>query len=79
MNERMSQTFAVFNCHINNAKDRADAEFIAQFGQESFDKCIRPFHRKGIMEIFKSNSTVETMAWVVLCTAFANEGREVKS
>lgn len=74
--ERMSVDFAVFNCHMNNAKKRADEEFIAQFGREKFDKVMGPIHRKGIMSIFHKAPTKYTMAWVVLCVAFVNENRQ---
>lgn len=72
--ERMSADFAVFNCHVNDASDRADAEFIAQFGQKAFDETIKPLHEEGIMGIFNDEPTPLTMAWVTLVTAFVNEG-----
>lgn len=71
--ERMSQGFAVFNCHINDASDRADAEFIAQFGQKAFDSTIKPLHEEGIMGIFHDEPQKWTLAWVTLVTAFVNE------
>ena len=37
---RMSHGLAVFNGHVNDAFERANAEFIAQFGEEKFDKKI---------------------------------------
>lgn len=73
--ERMEQGWAVFNCHRNDAKERADAEFIAQFGQEIFDEVMAPLHKDGIMAIFHDDPTPETAAWVALCTAYVNEDR----
>lgn len=73
--ERMDIGFAVFNCHINDARDRADREFIAQFGQEVFDGEIKPFHDSGIMSIFNKPPTLYPLVWVSLVTAFVNEGR----
>lgn len=71
--ERMDQGFAVFNLHVNDAGDRADREFIAQFGQDEFDKVIKPLHDAGIMSIFDNAPTPQTQAWVSLVTAFVNE------
>ena len=73
--ERLNQGFSVFNLHVNNAGKRADAEFIAQFGQEKFDEVIKPMHKEGIMVIFHNPPTIFTMAWTVLVTAFVNENR----
>lgn len=73
--ERMDTGFAVFNCHVNDAKARADAEFIEQWGQDSFDTHIAPLHEQGIMLVLQGEPTPEKVAWVTLCTAFVNEGR----
>jgi ribosomal protein S4 len=73
--ERLDQGFSVFNCHINNAKERADAEYKSQLGEKSWLKHIAPLHTKGIMSIFDDAPTPETAAWVVLCTAYVNENR----
>ncbi len=73
MMTRLDHTFAVFNGHINNAAKRANAEFVAQFGQEVFEAEIAPLDSQGIMSIFDRSPTIYTMAWVVLVTAFVNE------
>ena len=70
--KRMDSYFSVFNSHINNASARADAEFIAQFGQEKFDEVIAPLHAAGIMSVFHDAPTSFTMAWVSLCTYMVN-------
>ena len=74
LTERLGANFAVFNCHVNDAKDRADAEFIAQFGQDRFDEVMAPIHEAGVMSIFNEEPTIYTMAWVTLCAAYVNEG-----
>lgn len=74
--KRLDQYFSVFNNHLNNASDRANAEFIAQFGQESYDSHIAPFHVDGIMAIFAEEPTPPTIVWVALVTTFVNENRE---
>jgi hypothetical protein len=73
---RMNQSFSVFNSHVNDASQRADAEFIAQFGDEVFAREIAPLHHKGIMSIFDGAPNIHTLAWVVLVTAYVNENRE---
>ena len=73
--ERMDQGFSVFNGHINDASDRADAEFISQFGDATFKRWIAPHHEKGIMSIFNAKPNRYRMAWVTLVTAYANEVR----
>lgn len=70
---RMTHQFAVFNLHVNDAGKKADAEFIAQFGQAKFDEVIAPFHKNGIMSIFNSQPLPMTMAWVALVTFFVNQ------
>lgn len=77
--DRMNRHFSIFNCHVNGAKDKADAEFIEQFGQGAFDEQIAPLHESGIMEIL--NRTDDSYvafcygAWIALCTMFVNEDR----
>lgn len=71
--ERMTHEFAVFNLHCNDAGNRADAEFIAQFGQRVFDRHIAPSHKEGIMSIFDKPANRYRVAWVTLVTAFVNE------
>jgi hypothetical protein len=75
MSDRMSVYFSLFNCHLNNAKERADREFIAQFGLEKFKEEIEPFILKGIMSIFDKEPNFFTFAYTVLVTAYVNEGR----
>jgi len=70
--ERLNGQFAVFNLHVNDAGKKADAEFIAQFGQEAFDQHIKPYHDNGIMSLFNKKPTPQTFAWVALVTAYAN-------
>jgi hypothetical protein len=72
---RMDSGFAVFNLHVNDAGERANAEFIKQFGQERFDKKIKPFYDRGIMSIFRQKPGKYALAWVTLVTAFVNEDR----
>lgn len=73
--DRMSHGFAVFNLHVNNAGERADAEFIAQFGQKRFDRHIAPLRASGIMEIFQTKPNQWRLIWVALVTGFVNEKR----
>lgn len=77
--ERMDAGFSVFNCHLNNAKERANREFVAQFGQDAYNSSIVPYDEDGIMSIFNSAPTPHTAAWVALVTAYVNENRLPKS
>lgn len=72
--ERMDPHIAVFNGHVHNASDRADAEFKALFGSKRFDRHIAPRREEGIMSIFEHENKW-TLLWIVLCTAFVNEDR----
>jgi len=72
--KRMSPLFAVFNSHVNNARARADKEFVALFGQKRFDECIKPY--SGGLSIFDDKPTIYTMSWIVLVTTFVNEKRK---
>lgn len=73
--KRMDHTFSVFNLHVNKAGERADAEFIQQFGQETFDKHIKPCHDAGIMSIFAVgwHRSPFKLVWIALVTLFVNE------
>lgn len=73
--KRLDAGFSVFNCHLNNAKERANTEFVAQFGQEAYDEHIAPIAEAGIMTIFHDKPTQFTAAWVTLVTAYVNENR----
>lgn len=72
---RMNQGFSVFNLHVNDAGDRADAEFVRQFSQKAFDEEIKPRHDAGIMTIFHTEMSFYEWAWVSLVTAYVNENR----
>jgi hypothetical protein len=68
----MSPHFAVFNLHVNNAGEKADAEFIRTFGQKRFDRYIKPHHDKGIMSIFDVPPGTYRLVWVMMVTAIVN-------
>ena len=74
--ERMNHSFSVFNLHVNKAGERADKEFIAQYGQAAFNRYIAPRHKEGIMSIFNRKPNKYTLAWVTLVTAYVNENRK---
>ena len=73
--ERLDPYLSVFNCHSNNARKKADAEFVLQFGQEAFDKHIAPLHESGIIAIFHKKPNEYTGPWVSLVTYFVNQRR----
>lgn len=78
--ERLDSVFSVFNLHINRAKERADAEFISQFGRKNFNETIKPLHDGGIMSIFDFEGDRAAFgmkaAYIALVTFFVNEDRK---
>ena len=74
MSEKLSPEFALFNYHINDAKDRALAvldEYFSPYADE-----IRKADEEGIMSIMQTQPTPATASFVVLVTMFVNESRE---
>ncbi len=65
--------FSLFNCHINDAKDRAKDAFIKIHGSTAFENEIQPFLDKGIMSIFESKPNRWIRTYVDLIQAFVNE------
>ena len=49
--------FAVFNCHINHAKERAIADTINKFGASEYDNQLKAVVGDGIMAIFQKEPT----------------------
>jgi hypothetical protein len=60
---------------VNNAGERADAEFVAMFGQKRFDRHIRPYHDAGIMSMFDRKPNKWHLVWTALVSGFVNEKR----
>lgn len=76
MPDTMSPYFAVFNCHCNNADQRARAALRANGMQTWLDEVEAIESAEGgIMAIFQHDPTAATGAYVALVTVFANEGR----
>ncbi len=72
--KKMSPGFALFNCHVNDAKDRALAvldEYFPKFADE-----IRTADEEGLMSIIGTEPTPATASFVVLVTMFVNESKE---
>lgn len=63
---------AVFNCHANDAKRRANRAFIEEFGRQVFNRRLVPIFRKGIMSIFEEPN-VWTRWWVDKVTEIVNQ------
>lgn len=47
--------FSVFNCHINDAKEKAIDMFKQVYSERKFEKQIQPFLDRGIMSIFNED------------------------
>lgn len=70
MTNKLSPGFALFNCHINNAKDRALAVLDENFSKLAAE--IRKAEEEGIMVLLQREPTPASTAFVVLVTAFVN-------
>jgi hypothetical protein len=69
-NEKMTPYFAVFNNHINDAKERALSvldEYFPSWAEE-----IRAVDKTGIMEIVQKEPTPATASFTALVTMFVN-------
>lgn len=71
--KKMDIYFAVFNCHVNNAQEKADNWFIDTHGQEIFDMEIKPFLDGGIMSIFQTSPTTWTSAYAKKIQEYVNQ------
>lgn len=65
--------FSLFNCHLNNAKDRAKTQFILRNGKACWKREIQPFVDKGIMSIFSVKPTKWTKQFLWDICRFVNE------
>jgi len=72
-NEKMDIRFALFNCHKNNAFNRASIYFIQKFGATRYCDAIAKYHHKGIMTIFSDPPTEETKYFVEKIQEIVNE------
>lgn len=73
--EPMDVGFAMFNSHVNDAANKANAAFIEKFGQEAFDRVIKPLHDQGIMAIFNTAPTEHTEWYATKVQEIVNDGR----
>jgi hypothetical protein len=67
----MDPSFAVFNCHVNDAKTRALVVLRDHFPH--LHREVLKYDEQGIMSIFTVDPTPATTAFVALVTAFVNE------
>ena len=72
----MSEYFAVFNCHVNNASERARRVFNKRFGAGSYRKHISPLVKRGIMSIFDDKPNTYTLFYVATITRIVNGGKQ---
>lgn len=71
----MDYYVATFNCHINNALEKAATQFKLVYSTEKFNKIIKPFITNGIMSIFDSPSTKYTKFFIYYLTDIVNDKR----
>ena len=72
MSGRLSPGFAVFNYHVNDARNQARKIFIATFGQEEWDNWLRPLEETGIMAIFDQEQTLYYTFYITTVTLIVN-------
>lgn len=60
----MSPYIALFNCHINNALETTIEKYKEFFGENRFEKKIKPFIDNGIMSIFGVKPNRDLMFFV---------------
>lgn len=70
--EPMDVYFAVFNCHVNNAKSKAIREFKKTYSPEIYDKEIKPFIKSGIMSIFQEKPNKYTLHFAETIQKYVN-------
>ncbi len=70
---KMSTCFAVFNCHINHAQDKARKAFISKYGKPCYMKEVHPTVREGLMSIFNHKPNSFTTYFVAKIKHFVNE------
>lgn len=70
--------FALFNCHINNAEEKANSAFVRRWDFETWQKEIEPYLEKGIMSIFEGEPNEYTTWYVEAIGIFVNQRVKVK-
>ena len=71
--EGVDINFALFNCHINRAKERAIGDTINKFGVAEYDRQLAEIVESGIMAIFNKKPTELTMYFVLQVQKYVNE------
>jgi hypothetical protein len=74
--EKMDFRFALFNCHVNNAEDRAYAALDAQNPAWAAEVRQMVADGNGVMAILKKPPTDATKEFVTLVMNFVNEDCE---
>ncbi len=72
---KMDIGFSVFNCHLNNAKNRAIKDVKDKFGEELFKSKLKHHLRNGIMAIFNEKPNEVTQYFADKVTEYVNEDR----
>jgi len=72
MSGRLGPGFAVFNYHVNDAKNQARKIFIANFGREKWDETVGPLEESGIMAIFDQEPDLYRTFYITTVTLIVN-------
>lgn len=74
--KKLDGYMAVFNCHLNNANERAAKEFVDKYGLSIWTREIQPIIDCGVMSIFQQGPNEWTQFYVDTVTRIVNEDRE---
>lgn len=74
MSEPMDAYFSVFNCHVNDAHERAIQTLEAENPKGAAE--MRDWKKRGIMGIFNEDLTPTTWRYVELVMEYVNEDRK---
>jgi hypothetical protein len=69
----MNTVESVFNCHINNAQEKAIGAFRKKYGREVFLKEIDPLIKRGIMSVFNQEPNEHTLFFVKRIEFYVNQ------
>ena len=63
---------SVFNCHVNDALEKAKKVFIETYGLRKYIKCIKPYIDNGVMSMFDEMPNKYTMFFALYIKRVVN-------
>jgi len=68
----MDAHFALFNSHVNDAREKAKQVFIEMYGKGTWDEKMQPIIDEGIMSVFNEDPNQFTAVYVGFVFLFVN-------